>query len=251
MLTGEPRVFSDDIDLARAATKEFLTVVRTAIAERGSCSVALSGGHTPELMYRLWRTEFRAEYPWEKIEYFWGDERYVPHNDPRSNYRMTSQALLSGAPIPAAHIHPMLTGFPDPQEAATDYERTLRSVLPPSGPAFDIVFLGLGEEGHTASLFPGSPALTEAKRWVVSAQVPAEPPLRLTLTLPLLNRARNIYFLVAGAAKRDIIRAMRKDPAADHRYPAAMVHGLGSTIWFLDSAAYASDPEPTVAVDTP
>ncbi len=215
-----------------------------------ACYVALSGGHTPESMYRLWHTEFRAAFPWEKIEWFWGDERYVPQDDPQSNFRMTYLSLLAAAPIPPARIHPMPTGFPEPRDAASAYEQTLRSLLPHSGPAFDVLFLGLGGEGHTASLFPGSPALAEEERWVVSTRVPAEPPLRLTLTLPLLNRSRNVFFLVEGAPKRTILQAMQADVGAAARYPAAMVRPVGRTVWFLDSAAAGSPAFPAPSQGT-
>jgi 6-phosphogluconolactonase len=155
MLSGEPCIFPDGVALARAASVELLAVIRTAITECGSCSLVLSEGHRPELMYRLWHTEFRAEFPREKIEYFWGDERYVPHHDPGSDYRMTSQARWPALRFPpSTSIAYKFSGCGE--NAAAAYERTVRTMLPPSGPTLDAVFLGIGEEGHTALASPGA-----------------------------------------------------------------------------------------------
>ncbi len=234
------KVFADLAALNRAVTEESLRVAKAAVSERGRCAIALAGGHTPEQMYRLWAEQYRERFPWDKIHLFWSDERYVPADDPRSNYRMVREALLEQAPLPSGNVHPMPTDFAQPDDAARAYEATLRKFFSPGEGAFDLVFLGVGGEGHTASLFPGSPALTERERWVVAVRAPVEPPIRLSLTLPVLNRARHVFFMVAGAGKQEIVQSIRKDPdAAARRYPAAMVRPAGRLVWFLDQTAAA------------
>lgn len=169
---------------------------------------------------------------------FWGDERYVPADDPLSNFRMTRE-MLSHVPIPAANVHPAPTSLPTPEKAAEAYDAQLRGFFGADQPVFDVTLLGLGPEGHTASLFPGSPALEEKQRWVVAVQVAAKPPNRLTFTLPVLNRSRNTYFLVAGKDKREILAALRSQPdSPPSQYPAGRVRPIdGRVLWFLDQAA--------------
>jgi 6-phosphogluconolactonase len=237
----EIRVLADLAELSRAATEDSLRIARDAVQRHGRCAIALGGGHTPEQMYRLWAEQYREQFPWEHMHLFWGDERYVPREDPHSNYRMVREALLERVSLPAANVHPMPTDFAQPDDAARAYEAELRRFFSPGEPAFDLVFLGLGGEGHTASLFPGSPALAERERWVVAVRAPAEPPVRLSLTLPVLSRARNVFFLVAGSGKQEIVASIRGDPeSAARRYPAAMVRPAGPVVWFLDRAAAAS-----------
>ncbi len=233
------RILPDADAVARAATLDTVTAVHAAIVSGRPARVALSGGHTPSLMYRQWSDEFQKEFPWSQIEFYWSDERCVPLDDPLSNFRMVRESLLSRLPA-EPRIFPMPAGLADHETAAREYETTLRGILPAGGPSFDVLFLGIGEEGHTASLFPDSPALKEVQRWVVPVRAPAEPPLRLTLTLPIISRARNVFFLVTGAAKRDIVHAIRTQPDAASRYPAAMVQSAGNLVWFLDEAAAGS-----------
>lgn len=237
VLNGEIRVLPDAIALAHAATEEVLRAAAEAVDARGQCCLALSGGHTPEQMYRLWATEYRSQFPWNHLHIFFGDERYVPPDDPLSNYYMAREALLNHVPISPANVHPIPTDFLHPEDAATAYEASLRECLAADGPALDIVLLGTGDEGHTASLFPGSAALGESQRWVVSAIVPPSPHQRITMTLPLLNCSASALFLLSGRGKREILQKMRTDPAAATHYPAAMVHPLGQLIWFLDCDA--------------
>lgn len=237
----EIRVLADLAELSRAAAEDSLRISRDAVQRRGRCAIALGGGHTPEQMYRLWAEQYAQQFPWENMHLFWGDERYVPREDPHSNYRMVRKALLERVSLPAANVHPMPTDFAQPDDAARAYEAELRRFFSAGEPAFDLVFLGLGGEGHTASLFPGSPALAERERWVVAVRAPAEPPVRLSLTLPVLNRARNVFFLVAGSGKQEIVASIRGDPeSAARRYPAAMVQPAGRVVWFLDQAAAAA-----------
>jgi 6-phosphogluconolactonase len=237
----DTRIFSDIDALSRAALEELLSDLRAAIQQRGRGALALSGGHTPERMYALWAAneKYRNETDWNRVHLFWGDERYVPPDDPLSNYRMVREALLSQVPIPAANVHAAPTSLPTPAQAAESYDQELRRFFGSAAPAFDVTLLGLGPEGHTASLFPDSPALEEKKRWVVPVQVAAVPPNRLTFTLPVLNASRNTYFLVAGENKRPILAALRAEPdSRPSAYPAGRLRPAdGRVLWFLDQAA--------------
>lgn len=238
MLSGEFRVLPDALALAHAATQEVLRAAAEAVDARGKCCLALSGGHTPELLYRLWSAEYREQFPWNHLHVFFGDERYVPPDDPQSNYGMAREALLDHIPIPPANVHAIPTDSAHPEEDAAEYEVTLREYLPAGGPALDILLLGIGSEGHCASLFPGSPVLAESHRWVVSSVVPPVPHQRITLTLPLLNRSASAFFILSGTGKREILQKMRADQEAANHFPAAMIHPLGHLIWFLDRDAF-------------
>ena len=161
-------------------------------------------------------------------------------DDPHSNYHMARETLLDGVPCPTGNVHPMPTELPDPDVAARDYEKTLRSYFSKDWPRFDLVLLGLGDEGHTASLFPGSPALEETKRWVVAVKAPAEPPLRLTLTLPVLSHAANVYFLVTGSNKAQVLHHVLKGSPDPKNYPASGLRlTQGTVIWWVDREAAA------------
>src|ERR1700677_3670601 len=216
---------SPDIDsVSRAALEQVLADMQEAVKLRRRFAIALSGGHTPSKMYALWaqNEKYRTETPWDRVHLFWGDERYVPQDDPLSNYRMTRETLISRVPIPAANVHPVPVNLPTPEKAAEAYEAELRKFFAGEPPAFDLQLLGLGGEGHTASLFPGSPALEEKKRWVAAVEAPAKPPRRLTFTPVVLNSGRNTFFLVAGADKREILSAIRNEPdSTPSKYPAA------------------------------
>jgi 6-phosphogluconolactonase len=237
----DTRVFADIDALSHGTLEEVLRNLHEAVAQRGRFAIALSGGHTPAKMYALWGApgKYRDETPWDRVHMFWGDERYVPADDPLSNYRMTREALLAHVPIPAANVHPAPTSLPTPEKAAEAYDAQLRGFFGNAEPAFDVTLLGLGPEGHCASLFPGSPALEETKRWVAAVQVAAKPPNRLTFTLPVLNCSRNVYFLVAGEDKREILAALRAEPESrPSQYPAGRVRPAdGRLLWLLDQAA--------------
>jgi 6-phosphogluconolactonase len=237
----DTRIFPNIDALSVAALEEMLSDLRQAIAQRGRGAIALSGGHTPEKMYALWASneKYRNETDWNRVHLFWGDERYVPQDDPLSNYRMTSEALLAHVPIPAANVHAAPTNLPTPEKAAEVYDQDLRKFFGSAAPAFDVTLLGLGPEGHTASLFPDSPALEEKTRWVVPVQAAAVPTNRLTFTLPVLNSSRNTYFLVSGENKRPILSALRAEPETrPSAYPAGRIRPTdGRVLWFLDQAA--------------
>ncbi|MGA9186458.1 MAG: 6-phosphogluconolactonase [Candidatus Acidiferrales bacterium] len=232
-------IVSPDLSaLNRAALDEIQRQIASAVAVRGRFAIALSGGHTPAKLYALWADQDRDSTPWNQVHLFWGDERYVPLNDPLSNYRMTREALISRVPIPAANVHPFRTELATPADTAADYEAELRRFFGGAPPEFDVQLLGIGPEGHTASLFPGSPALEEKQRWAAAVRVAAIPPDRLTLTPVVLDRGRNTFFLVAGHDKREILEKIRNEPSGrPSEFPAARIQPSGRVIWFLDRAA--------------
>ncbi len=232
-------VFPDIEALSRAAFAELTQIMRDAVRERRRFAISLAGGNTPAKLYRLWADpQTAAQTPWERIHLFWGDERYVPPDDPLSNYRMTRETLISQVPIPAANVHPVPTTLHPPEKAAEAYEAELRKFFGGSAPAFDLQLLGLGPEGHTLSLFPGSPALEEKQRWVAAVEVAAKPPQRVTMTLVVANQARHTFFLVAGKDKREIVAALKNEPDGQtSQYPAAQIRPAGGVRWFFDQAA--------------
>ena len=235
------RVFADLHEMSLRAAQAAVRTINDAVRATGACSLVLAGGSTPRALYGLMASTFSEQAPWEQVHVFWGDERYVPADDPHSNSRMARQALLARVPIPAANVHPMPTHLATPEAAALDYEATLRSVFVGDWPRFDLVLLGLGSDGHTASLFPESSALSESTRWVVAAHVPAEPSARITLTLPALNRATTVYFLVSGASKAEALQHALARPTDTNKYPAAGVElERGTVIWWTDREAVTS-----------
>jgi len=238
----DTRVFADIDALSRGAFEQLRRVMDEAMRARGQFVIALSGGRTPAKLYDLWAQSVADGPPtaWNRVHLFWGDERYVPKNDLLSNYRMTRETLIDRVPIPEENVHPMPgpDDSPSPEEAAHRYQFTMSEFFGSAPPVFDLQLLGLGVEGHTASLFPGSPALEEKKRWVMAVEAPAKPPTRLTLTPVVLNQARNTFFLVAGRDKREIMAALRNEPESGvSQYPAARIRPAGSVLWFLDQAA--------------
>ena len=236
------RVFADVKELSMQAGQAAARTITEAVRGAGKCSLVLSGGNTPRTLYGLLASEFRDQIPWAHVHVFWGDERYVSPDDPDSNYRMAKETLLDHVPCPAGNVHPMPTDFPSADAAARDYENTLRNYFGTDWPHFDLSLLGLGEEGHTASLFPGSPALGELRRWVVAVETPADPPLRLTLTLPAITRAAQIYVLVAGSAKASALRHVLTGVPDPNVYPAAGVRSTkGRLTWWVDKSAAGTD----------
>ncbi len=236
-MNREVRIFSDLDELSRNAAAEISRLISAALERADMCSLALSGGTTPRLLYRLLASEFACRIPWGRLHLFWSDERYVPHDDPSSNYGLARMTLIDRVPVVPSQVHPMPTDLPDAALAAREYEATLRGVFGDL-PGFDIVLLGVGSDGHTASLFPGSASVREGRAWVVSADSPVKPHRRLSLTLPVLNSARVIIFLVAGAGKRQIVKSILERSGGESTvYPAAMVRGVEGTLWLLDRAA--------------
>lgn len=233
------RVFADAEELARGAAAFFAEEMSRAVTARGRASVLLAGGETPRRTYEVLAEEpLRETIPWEKIHFFWGDERCVPADDPRSNQQMARESLLDRMPVPPENIHPILC-VAEPEDAADAYQRELERHFAGGPPRFDLVFLGLGADGHTASLFPGSAALAEQTRWTAVVHRPGEAFGRITLTLPLLHQARRLLFLVTGRGKAAILAEMvRGVPASLPLYPAQRVQPhSGELTWFVDRAA--------------
>jgi 6-phosphogluconolactonase len=230
--------FDDAETLAHHVAKWLCGLAR---ASDRTFAVSLSGGSTPRRLYELLSTpEIASRFPWNRVHWFWGDERFVPHDHPDSNYGMARDAFLSQVPVPDANVHAIPTEGLSPEQAAVAYEATLKrfygaDALSPGQPLFDVNLLGIGEDGHTASLFPGQPALHEARRWVVAViGVKSEP--RITLTYPALDSSRDVAFVVTGAEKRNVVaRAQAGDPTI----PAGLVRPVGRLHWFTDRAAAA------------
>jgi 6-phosphogluconolactonase len=231
-----PETFENADALAQGVA-EWLCALAQASA--GDFAICLSGGSTPRTLYeRLATPAVASRFPWSRVHWFWGDERFVPHDHPDSNYRMTREALLTKVPIPADHIHAIPTEGLTPEQSAAAYEATLKhfygaETLAPDRALFGVTLLGIGEDGHTASLFPGQPALQERTRWAV-AVIGAKSEARITLTYPALDSSRDVAFLATGAGKREPIARAR---AGDHAMPAAMIHPVGRLHWFTDRAA--------------
>lgn len=218
---GRLRVLPDAAAWADAAAGAFFAIGAAAIRERGRFAVALSGGGTPRAAYEriaaTWREAPDGAHDWARTHLFWGDERWVPADDPRSNYRMAREALIARVPIPPENIHRVRTEARDAREAAADYEEALRRFFGSRAgepPRFDLAFLGLGADGHTASLFPGTDALDAVDRLAVAVHVATMDSWRVTLTLPMLNRAANVIFLVTGADKAAALRVVAESAEA-------------------------------------
>lgn len=248
MVPGRSIEILDDKEaITRAAAAAFTARAATAVAAQGRFTVALAGGSTPRDLYRLLadaNEPYRARLPWEKSHFFWGDERHVPPDHADSNYRMAREAMLDAVPVPPENVHRILAENPDAAAAAAQYEAELRTFFSPAPgaaaapPRFDLVLLGLGPEGHTASLFPGSPALHEGERWVVAPWVEKFSTFRITLTPPVLNRAAAVLFLVAGEEKADALHAVLEEVGDADLYPARIVRPEGGDLlWLLDRAA--------------
>lgn len=232
------QVHPDAESLSRAAAELFAGEARRAVAARGRFAVALSGGDTPRRTYQLLaRPPWRDEVPWARVHVFWGDERCVPPEDPRSNERMAREALLDHVPLPSEQIHPIRCPA-DPRGAAARYESVLRDFFGSNPPRFDLIFLGLGENGHTASLFPDTPVLEEQARWVAEVYVSEQDLYRITLTAPLINRGAMVAFLVTGAGKAEVLRKVLEGPEEPRRLPARLIRPAGGEVrWLVDREA--------------
>jgi 6-phosphogluconolactonase len=237
---AERAIYSDAEQLAAAAAELFVSLSTSAIEARGRFCVALSGGSTPHRVYELLATEkFRRRIDWKGVELFWGDERYVPADDGGSNYHMAVEALLRHIPVAAVNIHRVRTEISPPTAAASAYELEVRQSFQffSSIPRFDLIFLGLGTNGHTASLFPYSPALEDRSRLVVADFVTEVNMWRVTMTVPMLNRGRTVAFLVQGGQKAEVLRDVLLGPRDPQRLPAQLISPEGRLLWMLDEAA--------------
>ena len=235
-------VVNDAGELASTGAELFARQAEEAVAAHGRFTVALAGGTTPNTLYEQLATGFRDVVPWQAIHFFWGDERHVPPTHPDSNFRAANAAMLAKVPVPEAHVHRILGELPS-AAAASDYERTLRRAFALNGvvlPVFDLVLLGLGPDGHTASLFPGGDAMRQTERLVLAPWVETFRTYRITLSLPVLNRASLVVFLVSGAGKADVLHAVLEGPNRPDALPAQAVRpSNGQVIWLVDRAAAA------------
>jgi 6-phosphogluconolactonase len=243
----EVECFSDRGEMVHFEAERVVAQAGDAIAQRGRFVVALSGGATPRPLYQLLaHSPFATRIQWPRVHVFWGDERCVPPDGPESNYRMACEALLEHVPIPGTNVH-RIRGELAPSAAATAYEELLIRYFSPGelplDPTFDLVLLGMGADGHTASLFPGSAAVSDTGRWVAATPAPQAGPWRVSLTPELLNTARNVTFLVSGADKADRVRDVLEPRQKDEHtatLPAALIRPThGALHWMLDAAAAA------------
>ena len=230
-------VLADPEELAQRVAAWLLAL---AAGKQGRFSVALSGGSTPKRLYEILAgAPYRDEFPWDRVHWFWGDERFVPPNNPDSNYRMVQEAMLSHVPVPPDNIHPVPTENLTPEQAATSYEQQLQKFygaheLRPDRPLFDVTLLGLGPDGHTASLFPDTAVLKERTHWV-GAVIGAKSEPRITLTYPALESSGDVAFIVTGSEKRPVLRQLF---GGNEQLPAAHIHPVHCGLhFFLDLAA--------------
>ena len=244
----EVRKHTDLKELSRVIAEEIAGEIETAVSTRGRFSMALSGGRTPRLLYENLASQYRDEIAWDMVHLFWGDERYVPKDHPESNYAMVNSTLISRVPVPQQNVHRIPTELDPPEGAAEAYEQTLRDFFSQAYSeaetdaddcTFDLILQGLGEDGHTASLFPTDLVLDEKERWVVPVTAPQgySPQERITLTFPVLNRSRKAFFIVSGEGKREVLNAILNNPVeAEIDYPAANIHPIDKLVWYVDDA---------------
>jgi 6-phosphogluconolactonase len=230
-------VLPDKAALIERSLAVVLSVIQDAIAERDRCTLALAGGSTPKPLYEALAQQ---DLPWQKLYIFWGDERYVPIDHPDSNAGMAKAAWLDQVPIPPEQIFPMPTQPEDPETAAQQYEQTLRKVFPEAAetvPQFDLILLGMGDDGHTASLFPHTEALAVRDRLITVGNKDGQP--RITFTVPLINRARSVLFITAGANKQHALSQVFAAEADSEVYPSRLIQPEGELWWLLDNEAGA------------
>ncbi|MEL6938485.1 MAG: 6-phosphogluconolactonase [Cyanobacteria bacterium J06598_1] len=228
-------ILSDKAALIDRAHDLTVETVKAAIADRGRATLALSGGSTPKPLYT---SLIKADLPWDKLYIFWGDERYVPHNHEKSNVRMTRETWLNHVPIPAENVFPMPTGADDPAADAATYEKTLQSFFQTAAgefPSIDFVLQGMGDDGHTASLFPHTEALKVKDKLITVGSHDGEP--RITFTAPFINSGRKVVFLVAGENKQAALAQVFSADADPENYPSKLIQPANGPHWLLDAAA--------------
>jgi 6-phosphogluconolactonase len=239
--------------VAEAAAQLFADTAKSAVASRGVARIAISGGSTPKRMFTLLADDskpYKAEVPWSQLQLFWVDERCVPPDHADSNYKMTNEALLEHVPLPAAQVHRM-EGELEPAVTASRYESDIRNTFKLEGaetPAFDLILLGMGDDGHTASLFPHTAALHELSLLVTANHVPQKDTWRVTLTLPVILQGKQVAFLIEGAGKTDVLAEVLLGPYDPESRPSQLIRPVSGQLSFLlDSAAAAKLPEPVAS----
>jgi 6-phosphogluconolactonase len=237
---GEIRILTTPQELFASAAEEVIQLANEAVNSRGRFTIALSGGSTPKSLFNLLATNAKSSLPWDRMFFFWSDERHVPPTDADSNYRMADEAMLSKVPVPPANVLQMEAENPDAEAVAAAYEQTIRKFFqtPDGVPKFDLILLGMGPDGHTASLFPGTAGLGEKSHLVIANWVEKLKTHRLSFTLPLINAARCVAFLVSGIDKAPALKAVLEENVPGEQYPSKLVQPKdGRLIWFLDRAA--------------
>jgi 6-phosphogluconolactonase len=241
--TRDLRIFPNPPALFEAAAQAFVEQTKSAVQARGRFTVALSGGSTPKGLFQVLSGKDHDLLPWDKMFFFWGDERHVPPDNADSNYRMAREALLSKVPVPEKNIFRVPAENPDANQAAAQYEATIRqffALKPGQFPEFDLILLGMGPDGHTASLFPQTKGLQEKQRLVIANWVEKFSTDRITFTAPVLNNARVVEFLIAGADKAPALKEVLEGTASADLYPSKMIQPAhGTLIWMLDQSAAA------------
>jgi 6-phosphogluconolactonase len=234
------QVYPTNEGIVKAAANIFIDLASTAISDRGSFSVVLSGGGTPQPLYEFLAADKSADFlEWSRIHFFWGDERTVPPDNPESNYRQAYQTLLGPRLIQPGNIH-RIKGELDPVKAARIYQKEISDWTQTSPPSFDLVTLGMGGDGHTASLFPGTKVVSNPGdyQWVAANRIPQQDTWRITLTPQLINAARTVIFLVSGQNKAETLKRVLEGPFLPENYPAQLIKPCpGKLIWLVDQAA--------------
>ena len=237
----EIRTLTTPQELFAAAAEEVFRAAEESVKEHGRFTIALSGGSTPKSLYNLLATNARIALPWDRMFFFWSDERHVGPTDPDSNYRMANEAMLSKVPVPPGNIFRVPTENPDAVAVAQAYEQTILqffNVKTGQVPRFDLILLGLGPDGHTASLFPGTAGLNETSKLVIANWVEKLKTSRISFTFPLINAAECVAFLVSGTDKATVLKTVLEGDGTGEQYPAKLVHPAnGKLIWFVDRAA--------------
>jgi 6-phosphogluconolactonase len=237
------RIFPSPQALFEAAARDFVEQAKAATRTQGRFTVALSGGSTPKGLFQVLATKDHDVLPWDQLFFFWSDERHVPPDHPDSNFRMALEALVSKVPVPEKNIFRVPAELADANEAAARYEATMReffALAPGQLPRFDLIHLGMGPDGHTASLFPRSKGLQEKERLVIANWVEKFSTYRITFTAPVINAAKVVEFLIAGADKAPALHEVLEGNASPEIYPSKLIHPVdGKLIWMLDQAAAA------------
>jgi len=231
----EVKICADKTALIASAQQFIINKIKDTITKKDLCTIALAGGSTPKPIYEAIAL---SDLSWDKIHVFWGDERYVPPTHPDSNQKMAREAWLNKVSIPETNIHPMPTDGANPTEDAQKHDQEIKDFFQEGFPSFDIILLGMGDDGHTASLFPHTEALTKCDRLITVGN--NKDSLRLTFTIPLINQAHCVIFLVSGASKQEALVQVFGDSAENKQYPSKFIQPQGELIWFVDEAAYGA-----------
>jgi 6-phosphogluconolactonase len=232
------RLSKDSNDLSYEVAEWMTTLIETTLQQQDRFCLLLAGGNTPKNLYQLLaENSFKKRIDWSRLHIFFGDERFVPFSDERNNGKMAYDTLMSKVPIPKTQVHYIKTNV-TPQLAAEDYARLLHQYFNDTSHTFDLALLGMGDDGHTLSIFPGCESLTQTENWVVAIDVPSQPVYRISLLPQVVNRSTYIAFLVSGPAKAPVLNKILHNTASSHSYPAQLIHlSNGEIHWFVDEAA--------------